>query len=380
MFDTLKKWLPKPKDKPPAPPQAAPINDAITIAVLWCADKCVLLACVLVIAATYIIDVIFFASTGGEYWPIFIMVGLVFRSFNVGSGPMLQALRGRTDLRDTRRTLRSIQIFCFIACLYPPMNFFAASHFEKVSEAAAVTDVASAAGTSKETRIDRQRDRLERAKETRDTSIKSAQDAMAIIKDQVVGTSAADNQTLQRLQSDISKYLDDYRGTEKEINSQIDTIEKEQETVATESAEAKATTHETWPVFLWLGEQFPWWGASSHLVWANWSLFGFAMLIEYCALLALGAYIRAHGFFQAMLEEMKAKTKGVAPVEIVVTPALSTSPDQPSPQDLPADAATPTPQQVNGKKGGDATKHKKAAAAANDHVPVDDWSARATGA
>jgi hypothetical protein len=375
----MSKWLgsllPKAKEKTPAvepPPAAAP--EGLARFVVLAADKVLLFACIAVIVLVYILDVLFFSSTGGDLWPVFILFGLVLRSFAVGTGVVLNTLRGVKWIEDSRRTIRAIGLGCFVACLFPPINFFAASHFEKASEAQAVTDVSDASTTSKTVRIDRQKDRLERAKETRDTSVKAAQEAMAIIKDQVVGTSAADNATLQKLQGDITGYINGYSSTEKEINGAIETIEREQETAQTEAAGKKAVTFHTWPVFIWLGEQFPFWGTGSDLVWANWSLFYFAMLVEFCALLSLGAYVRIHGGFMAVLKPTADEKP--APVVVTVT-APAADPVQPQPGVAqPQDELQLTPQQIWGKKGADAKKHKKTAAAANDWIPVDDLSER----
>jgi hypothetical protein len=399
----------KPKEERP---KIAPRADWITRGVLWSADKLVLFACLAVIVAVYIVDVLFFMSVGGALWWVFLLIGLVFRSYAVGIGPVLQHLRGNVELRDTRRTLRSIQLFCFLACLYPPMNFFAASHFEKLAEAEAIGATASASTGTKEDRIDRLEKRLTDAAANRDAAIKAANDTAAIIKDQVVGTSTSDNQTLRELAQASAKAVTDYTTTSTEIQGKIDAIEDEKETVVTAAAKDKALNHDTWPVFIWLGEQFPLLGRDeagvthpgSHLIWANWSLFFFAMLIEFCALLSLGAYVRAHGFFQVMLDALsRKKADPDQPPVMTETPKPSDPapapvsppepPTAPDPKDPPLDLTTPAPAidpdearrehlRKIGQKGREAQEHAREAAKDIFRVPLDDWRdrARANGA
>lgn len=353
-----------PADKPVAAPEPVMKGGALIIRV---ADGLVLFACVGVIVVAYILDAIFFASTGGAFWLVFMLVGLVFRSFAVGTGVVLTVLRGVKWVRDSRRTLRAVQLACAIACLYPPVNFFAASHFEKASQAEAVTGASTASTNSKESRIERLEKRRTDALETRNTSMQSAKDAMAIIKDQVVGTSTADNQTLQKLQDDITGYIDAYSVTEKEISAEITAIEKEREVVQTEAAADTALTFHTWPVFIWLGEQFPLTKIGpdgvrlpgSDLIWANWSLFYFAMLVEFCALLALGAYLRIHNGIHIALAEMATTEE----------PAKANEPATPESDD-PADNTTAG--RPGARKGGQSTQHTRDIKKNPLKVPVTD--------
>jgi hypothetical protein len=378
----------KPKaESPKLPPRA----DRITRAVLWSADKVLLFACLGGITAVYILDGLFFASVGGELWVLFILVGLVLRSFVVGGGVVLQGIRGRPGTFIAGLTLRSLQIFCAAGIVLAPINFFAASHFQKAYEAESIGASATASTGSKEARIARLEKRRTDAAANRDVAIAASKSTAEIIKDQVVGTSSADNETLRLAADNAAQAVTNFTTTDAEISDQIEAIEKEREDVVTTAAGQEALSFHTWPVFIWLGGQFPVTDIDpatglhkpgSDIIYANWILLYLALLIEVCVFFALGAYTQLHGYFRAMLDGLKREApaatitvKTVPAAEVFDIEDLNDEPAETSPVNDP-DAARREHLARIGKKGRESQEHQRAGEQTPFRVPLDDWRER----
>lgn len=250
------------------------------------AIKAVYYTCLGAVVFAYALDMIFFGSHAGTWYlvPLFILVGAVFRTGTVFLPVLLSNLAG-TGNHWARAGLRALWVACLIACWFPALSFFAAGHDLKAGEASTTVAATTTTLESKEARIEVLEQRINGWREDRDKAVETAQETINKIDDDIGGTSIADNQSLQKLQGDITTYNDDFDAKSKPVYDQIDAILREKEVAATEKAVA-GNVATTWAVFSWLGRWTP---VSSHY-WSNWGMFYFAMLGEMVAGLGWALY------------------------------------------------------------------------------------------
>lgn len=264
------------------------------------ADGGLFLSYVCAVIAVYILDFIFFGSLV-EFGPltfVFVLIGFVLRSGAVFAGIVLQKLKGHDEIKGDRAMIRALWIFCVVACLASAINFFAAGHAHKASEAIMGGAVAETTVASKGERIAAIQVEIDGAKAEMDESIAEVNKSIgAILDDGVPGVSASDNQSLMSLRAEIKGYRDDFKALRVEKEKAISNIRAERETALVDEAVAE-NADDTWQVFIWLGDNMPFGNSDG---WSTWGLFYFAMLIEAIAAFGLGAYVAIHHFLQRII-------------------------------------------------------------------------------
>jgi hypothetical protein len=255
---------------------------------LRAADAGLFLSYVGAVIAVYILDMIFFGSLVPLGWLtiVFILIGLVFRTVAVWAGVVLQKLKHHKDIKMARAVIRGLWLLCVTACLLSAINFFAAGHADKGIDAIMGQEIAQTQIESKASRIATINDQIAGIRTDRDLAIAQARSSIDAIKDEVDGMSTADNESVRKLQDDISAYQAQARADILEKENQIAVIESAQATVAVEQTVSENTA-DTWQVFIWLGDHMPFGGSDG---WSTWGLFYLAMLLEAIAAFGLGAY------------------------------------------------------------------------------------------
>lgn len=264
------------------------------------ADAGLFLSYVCAVIAVYILDFIFFGSLVefGLLTFVFVLIGFVLRSGAVFAGIVLQKLRNHDEIKGDRAMIRALWIFCVVACLASAINFFAAGHAHKASEAIMGGAVAETTVASKGERIAAIQAQIDAAKTEMDESIAEVNKSIdAILDDGVPGVSSADNQSLMTLRAEIKEYRDDFKALKEEKEQEISGIRAEKETALVDEAVAD-NTEDTWQVFVWLGENIK---IADSDGWSTWGLFYFAMLIEAIAAFGLGAYVAIHHYLQRII-------------------------------------------------------------------------------
>lgn len=165
-----------------------------------------------------------------------------------------------TPLRDllghskmARWTLRLIFILSVFGCSVATLSFFSAGHEARTFKAESADTIEQTQVSTKEARIAALEKQREEAKKTRDAAIKSAQAANEVIKDQVIGTSTADNSTLQKTTEKIDGYNHTYQTKSDDIDRQINGIRSEVAVVEVTGAQADAISAPFLGVYRFLG-------------------------------------------------------------------------------------------------------------------------------
>ncbi|MEM6898467.1 MAG: hypothetical protein AAF583_01670 [Pseudomonadota bacterium] len=316
--------------------------------IIRAADKGMFAACSGAILAVYILDAFFFAAWGGDFWAVFILIGLVFRTIAVSAGISLQWVRGVKEIRLARATIRFIWIACLIVCLVPAMSFFAGGHQSNVNKSEVAGAQFDAGDTSRQGRIDRLENEIADLRSDRDSATAEARASIRAIQDEVDGMSAADNESVRKLQDDITRYTESYAARIETKQASIREIETEGQDDAVETAEETTETSVFTAVFE-AGEELT--GASADTT-ALGMLFYAAILLEVIAAFASGAYYDIHRFFQAKLKELEIEDlEHEAAKDSISNDNTATSEDEASEEEPLTDA------QINGQKGFEAREH-----------------------
>jgi hypothetical protein len=416
--------------------------------ILRVADKGLLGAFVGAIIAVFILDAIFFMAWAPEWWlvPVFLLIGVTIRMVGVFTGPIMQVVAKDKSVGREAKTIRGLSIAAGIICLIPALSFFAGGHYNQTHSSTVAVATEGVSDTNKDGRIKTLRGQIKRIETDRDASIKETNETItAIVNDGVPGISAADNVSIGDLRKEIQGYRTTATTQIGGLETKIEAIEQEKETVQTTSAVEQARVSPASAIFEVLGSIV---GEAG--IWAMSILFLFAILIEAIAFFGLGAYQGLHKFFveaiqrmeldeaahearleveaqrvkdkiaaEALLERANADLE-LAAIEAAAHRArvraeaarAGEDPDLEAPlreaeadrraaaveeqaakirreaatlrsqaNHVPPEVEKPadlSQQQINGKKGADAKKHKATAtqAAANDWIPVDDLSER----
>lgn len=342
--------LPKLPSLPKFPAKAVDEKPVSATWLIRLADKAVLFACIGAIIAVYILDAIFFAAWAGEDWlvPVFILIALVIRTIAVAAGVALQWVRGRSEIRAARTTIRVIWIAAVLLCLVPAMSFFAGGH--KVNTQAADVAVATEAvsTTSKEARIDTLKAQITDIEARVEKDVAEVNKSIeAIMDDDVPGISASDNASLMTLRAEIKGYRDTAQADIDKKREEIRAIETESETVRTEAAETETKVSPFMAIFAVVDEM----GGPSADLTSKLVLFAFALLLEAIAAFGLGAYYDIHRVFVRLIRE----AQETAPIE---QPPI----EEPKPAPM-------TPSE-KGKKGAQAANLNRKANRMDTRIPL----------
>lgn len=403
--------------------------------ILRVADRGLTVSYVGSIVAVYILDAIFFMAWAPTFYlvPVFLLIAVVIRSCAVFSGPIMQIVARMTGVKREARTIRALSIAAGLLCLVPAMSFFAGGHHVQTQGATVAAATTGVSDTNKVSRINTLKGQITRAEENRDAAIAETNKTIdVIVDDGVPGISAADNESISKLRAEIQGYRTKADTLITELEGKIAAIEQEKETVQTAAAEAETRVEPVYAIFAVVGSLTG--GAD---IWALSVLFAFALLVEAIAFFGLGALeglrkpildaikqiefqyvanaarleadrLRQQAHADQEIAEIHLRTADTharaeairsgqdadafdivqeaqrkfrkAKAEAEAADILRQADDLQKPPAPPEGEVVLTPQQIWGKKGADAKKHKKAAAAANDWIPVDDLSDRFAGA
>lgn len=301
------------------------LSAATATTLIKVSDKGLLGAFTLLCMVGYILDMIFFWMSTPVIWLSFLLClfGVGIRTVAIFGGVVLQWMRPETKPEDitegkflwwtvkktagdkahlARMAIRGATVFCWVACAGASISFFATGHETRQHQAASIETTQKTKTLSKDDRIKALQQQIEDARKDRDSDVATAEHSIDVLKDNVKGVSTADNQSLQKLQGEISTYQQAFRETRDRINRDVETIRKEKEDVAVEGDTARSNNPPFLALYEFLASIF--WG--DVLFWTIAASLFFAFVLEYCIDTGLGAYFQIHGRFVRMVRNIEA--------------------------------------------------------------------------